>query len=163
MKENRTYEIIKDNLLINRDMDRFDRIENGVSPGMPDINLCLDGADIWIEAKQVTKPARQSTPLLSGRNHELLLTQRNWMLRQRAAGGQSFLFIFVDEQTLIVMNPAAQFGYEIESINTLPYHAMVANSMVCFQYKIDKERQWKSLRQRLVNESMPSQATTRRR
>jgi hypothetical protein len=32
-------------------MDRWDRIENGVGVGMPDINYCLSGIEGWIEMK----------------------------------------------------------------------------------------------------------------
>lgn len=74
------------------DMDRFDRVENIVSPGMLDINYCIRGMEGWIETKAPIVPVRSSTALF-GSNHPLLQSQKNFILRQLNAGGRAFVYI----------------------------------------------------------------------
>lgn len=83
--------------------DRLDRIENSISFGLPDVNGCLDGEDVWVELKAPKAPFRPTTPLLgrSG-NHPLLLTQINWYARQRQAGGIAFILLRTDTHIFLV-------------------------------------------------------------
>lgn len=73
--------------------DRWERVENMLVPGMPDINACFNGCEFWIESKAPKEPKRETTKLFGGNNHDLLLEQRNWMLGQLKAGGKVFIYI----------------------------------------------------------------------
>lgn len=85
--------------------DRWDRIENAVGAGLLDINCCLRdslgrGHEMWIETKNPKQPKRDSTPLF-GSNHRVSQEQKNWILRQRNAGGHAF--IYIETQTHRIM------------------------------------------------------------
>ena len=76
---------------------RLDRVENIVCAGMPDVNLCLDGVELWLEFKAPTEPRRASTPLF-GSNHKILTTQINWFSRHIRAGGRGGFIISTDKR-----------------------------------------------------------------
>lgn len=83
--------------------DRLDRIENDVTFGIPDVNGCLNGEDVWIELKAPKEPARATTALMTrSGNHPLLETQINWFCRQRQAGGVAFILIRTDQRIMLV-------------------------------------------------------------
>lgn len=69
---------------------RWDRVENGVCVGMPDVNFCIEGCEGWIELKW----ARKLPGTRSGKgvfeytgNHGLTREQENWATAQKQAGG----------------------------------------------------------------------------
>lgn len=69
---------------------RWDRVENGVSAGMPDVNFCVEGCEGWIELKWARKlPGKRSSKGVfeyTG-NHGLTREQENWAIAQKQSGG----------------------------------------------------------------------------
>lgn len=106
--------------------DRWDRVENAVMSGQPDVNACLQGEDVWIELKAPTEPGRATTPMLkrSG-NHQLLLSQINWMARQRQAGGIAFILLRTDKHIFLVDGTK-----HADDINNWPVPTYMERSML---------------------------------
>src|SRR3954462_1625562 len=109
MSERSQYVTLRDHLC--RPGDRMDRVENLVMLGMPDINLCAEGIEVWIEMKNPTEPKRSATPLF-GSNHPLSIDQENWFIRQYQAGGRGFVLIATDKRWILMA------GSEVTMINT---------------------------------------------
>jgi hypothetical protein len=80
---------------------RMTRVENVVAVGMPDVNLCINGHEHWIEIKAPTEPKRKSTPLF-GSNHRVEKEQANWMLDQLRNGGNGWFLIATDKRFIIL-------------------------------------------------------------
>lgn len=94
--------------------DRFDRIENGLAAGWPDVNYCIMGSEGWIELKAPEEPARPETPLFGNRQHNVEIEQANWMLRQHRAGGCSWLFIATLKRLILIEGKiVGEMGREI--------------------------------------------------
>lgn len=88
-----------------RSPHRYDRIENVVGTGIPDVNVkVVGGCEAWIEIKSPTEPKRSTTPLLGtgGRNHNVSQEQKNWFLKQRKAGGVAMFFIATDKRRMLI-------------------------------------------------------------
>lgn len=82
--------------------ERFERVENGLVEGMPDVNYCFsNGAEGWIELKAPLEPKRASTALF-GSNHEVSISQTNWFHRQFMAGGRGWLLIGTDKRFILI-------------------------------------------------------------
>lgn len=83
--------------------DRLDRIENLTTDGMPDVQGCFDGMEVWMELKVSQLPAKSTTPVLSrAGNHKLLDTQIVWFARQRRAGGIAFIVVLVARELYLI-------------------------------------------------------------
>ncbi len=83
--------------------DRLDRVENSVASGQPDVNGCLAGEDVWIELKAPKEPKRITTTLMTcNGNHPLLVSQINWLIRQRQAGGIAFILVRTDKRLMLI-------------------------------------------------------------
>lgn len=67
---------------------RFDRVENPIVPGMPDVNACVAGCEFWFENKV---GGREGT-----RPPELVLEQVLWIERQWAAQGRAYLLVLYE-------------------------------------------------------------------
>jgi hypothetical protein len=91
--------------------DRIDRVENLMVLGIPDVNVCSDGFESWIELKTSVEPKRKTTPLM-GSNHKLSIDQRNWMMRQVKAGGRCYILISTDKRWLLINGNYADFVNE---------------------------------------------------
>lgn len=67
---------------------RWDRVENPIVPGMPDVNGCVRGAEGWLEAKlgdrEGTRPSK------------LVLDQVLWIERQWLAGGKAWMLVLYE-------------------------------------------------------------------
>lgn len=81
--------------------DRCDRIENVMVLGMPDVNVCINGFESWIEIKSPKEPKRAKTKLF-GSNHNLSIDQQNWFLRQKTAGGIGYILICTDKRWMLI-------------------------------------------------------------
>ena len=99
MSEKNDYQTFLAN--IRRPGDRIDRIENMTGDGIPDVNYCFDGVEGWIEFKSPIEPKRESTPLF-GSNHRMRQSQMNWHLRQRQAGGISYIMICTNRRWMLI-------------------------------------------------------------
>lgn len=69
------------------------RVEDMLTQGVPDVNLCVQGREFWLELKSLlTLPARATTPV---RFERYTTDQRNWLRRRWRAGGRAFLLLRV--------------------------------------------------------------------
>ena len=113
-------------------MDRYDRIENIVGVGNPDINYCIVGVEGWIETKCPKEPKRPGTPLF-GSSHRLSIDQKNWFLRQKNSGGEGWVLILTDKNRWLLIN-GCKYADEINTatieslIKMSAYHCINPNS-----------------------------------
>lgn len=112
-REQNAFQRLKSKIL--RPKDRFERVENGLLVGMPDINYCFSGIEGWIELKCPIEPVKPNTALFAS-NHPISLEQRNWFLKQDNAGGRGFLCIITDSRALLIAGLRAS----VADINELP-------------------------------------------
>lgn len=109
-----------------RPTDRFERVENGLIVGMPDVNYCIVGQEGWMEIKCPQEPARPSTALF-GSNHEVSIDQINWMHSQHLAGGVSWLFIGTSSRLMLINGGrVASLGREINKLTVAQLEAQAA-------------------------------------
>lgn len=101
--------------------DRMDRVENSMVQGMPDINLCLESIEVWLEFKSPLEPKRDRTPLF-GSNHRVSQDQMNWFKRQLDAGGRAWFVIKTDQRWLLI------HGKHADQINNLTVSQLIAIS-----------------------------------
>jgi Holliday junction resolvase len=66
------------------------RIENTAGSGIPDVNACRGGVEVWIELK-----------IFHGRRLYFRNSQRSWIFRRDAAGGQIFVLARKDERLFL--------------------------------------------------------------
>lgn len=71
---------------------RWERVENGVSVGMPDVNYCVNGFEGWIELKHGKMPAKKDTIIFKSQRG-LEQEQVNWHYIQVKNGGISWIFM----------------------------------------------------------------------
>lgn len=80
----------------------FERVENAVGVGDPDVDYCIEGAAGKIELKYATShPARPATPVL-GRGNGMRRSQIIWACRRLAAGGRVFLAIGTPDAAWVI-------------------------------------------------------------
>lgn len=58
------------------------RIENDAGEGNPDVDMCIDGTQLWIELKSEDRPKRASTPI----RFRVRPSQSIWHRMRSAAG-----------------------------------------------------------------------------
>lgn len=113
--ESNVYARLKERLL--RPEDRFERVENGMVDGMPDVNYCLAACEGWIELKAPKVPALGATRLLGG-SEPFKVEQANWFLKQRRARGRCTLFIATSVALLAIPgDTAAKLGIRINQFS----------------------------------------------
>jgi hypothetical protein len=113
VNESSVFRSLKDKLC--RPEDRFERVENGMVDGMPDVNYCLAKREGWIEIKAPKTPKLGASRLL-GASEEFKVAQANWFLRQTRAGGRCALFIATEGALLAVPgNVAAREGIKLNA------------------------------------------------
>jgi len=142
MSEKTQYKTFKDKVI--EPTDRCDRVENVLLNGMPDISLCINGVEIWIELKQPTEPKRETTKLFSN-NHKISLEQRNWHLSQKNAGGKCFFLIETCNFWFLVD------GIDAELINDCTVNELKILSKVYMDKPVRDQYKWKLLRAALLN------------
>ena len=85
---------------IPRKLYHHQRIEDMLSLGVPDHNLCVQGREYWLELKSLTHwPVRASTPI---RFERYTLEQRDWLRDRWRAGGRAFLLLRVATAGLVL-------------------------------------------------------------
>ena len=137
MSEKNVYQLLKKHVI--RHPDRIDRIENLTVVGMPDVNLCIEGRESWIEIKAPREPKRETTPLF-GSNHKVSLEQTNWMKRQTDAGGRCFFFIGTNMRFLLLSGAIGAI------INTMSVEEL---RKVALWEGMRRKADWKELRETL--------------
>ena len=73
------------------------RIEDKLTPGIPDTNACLNGVEVWLEGKFLKDlPARPDTLVRFGnKGEDRLIHQYNWLTARQKAGGHAFWWVRV--------------------------------------------------------------------
>lgn len=137
MAESTDYKTFKKN--VPQPGDRLDRIENVVVTGMPDINMCIGGVEVWIEQKSPKEPVRRTTPLF-GSNHKVSQEQANWMLRQRKAGGRCYFLISTDKRWILVG------GFLADQLNTMTVDELLEQAIWSTTKPVRDKESWKHLR-----------------
>jgi len=113
---------------------RWERVENGVGSGMPDVSYCVKGREGWIELKHGRMPSKDSTEVFKSQRG-LDITQINWHYNQHQAGGQSFILIELDSTYFWFK------GAEAERINKLTMGEMAFNRITLSQFLSEILRQ----------------------
>jgi hypothetical protein len=139
MSEKNAYSILRTGIAGKR--TRIDRIENLCVLGMPDVNLCIEGNETWIEIKSPKEPKKSTTPLF-GSNHKLELEQRNWIKRQIDSGGKAFVLIRSDKRCMLVC------GSHADVINEKTVEELIAIALWHAPVPTKKEH-WAKLRETL--------------
>jgi hypothetical protein len=146
MSESSIYARLKER--ITRPTDRFERVENGMGAGMPDVNYCICGVEGWIEIKYPEEPKRPTTALFSG-NHHVSVEQCNWMLKQSNAGGISWLFIATKLRLMFI--PGAKVGKMGIVINKLRIHELESIAAWKTDVPVMDPLRWMDLREMLCS------------
>ncbi|HEY6019199.1 MAG TPA: hypothetical protein VIY48_04650 [Candidatus Paceibacterota bacterium] len=136
MSESKDYQTLKKHAL--EPLDRIDRIENFLVIGMFDSNLCVEGAEVWVEFKSPVEPKKPTTALF-GSNHKLSQEQKNWALRQRNAGGKCYILIATDKRWMLID------GIHADGLNEATVGELIKWSK-WHATKPIKKPQWKLLR-----------------
>lgn len=90
MKETTLWRAIKKNL----PMVHWQRIESGgTAQGIPDLNGCYKGREVWIELKQGAYPVSR--------------WQHNWIRRRTAAGGNVWVIRMLNPTLVCLWRPDA--------------------------------------------------------
>jgi hypothetical protein len=137
MSERSTYSSLRKGLLAVNKKIRIDRIENSMVEGMPDVNVCIDGVESWIEIKSPKEPKRSTTPLF-GSNHKLSIQQQGWLKRQYVAGGNAYVFIRTEKIAMLVK------GFEAPNVNILTKAGLASISVWNSPVPV-KAEYWKEL------------------
>jgi hypothetical protein len=89
-------------LLYKRNHVDVQRLENSIAAGHPDVEGCINGAQVWIELKSEDRPARDTTPIhpktrdsqsLWHRKRVLAGCHCNWVLLQVGEGHRAALYL----------------------------------------------------------------------
>ena len=72
-------------------MVHWQRIELSYMPGIPDLNGCYEGVEIWIELKVVRR----------GKKINLTRPQVNWIKKRTKAGGRTLIMVLKDDQITV--------------------------------------------------------------
>jgi hypothetical protein len=96
----------------------FERVENAVASGTPDVDYCISGSSGKLELKYAQKhPAKQTTPVL-GRGNGLRRSQIVWIARRLHAGGRVFVGIGTPKTTWIIDTKVLSVG-DLASLDLL--------------------------------------------
>jgi hypothetical protein len=104
----------------------WQRIETWAGLGIPDVNGCKNGIEIWCELKQVNLPRNGIIKLPSTKKS--VKTQQGWMIRRARAGGRVFYGIMVNSALHIL---GWQWGKVL--LSGMPYHLVK-------KYSVDPKR-----------------------
>jgi hypothetical protein len=101
----------------------FERIENAVGTGTPDVDYCIDAVAGKLELKYTDHhPVRAATPVL-GRDNGLRRSQIIWIAKRQQAGGRVFVAIGSPAATWVIdtvgMTPLGLKHLEMMSAETL--------------------------------------------
>ena len=91
----------------------WQRIENSVGVGCPDVNVCLKGKEVWIELKEgrVNKQGRVCIKVRPA--------QRAWVMRRLRSGGNVFLAVCLGKQVFLLPGACiVESAWEKEGIPT---------------------------------------------
>lgn len=130
---------------ITRPGDRFERIENGLVAGFPDVNYCFVGVEGWIELKAPRVPAREDTRLMG--DDGMRIEQSNWMLAQKNAKGRAWLFIATEVRLLLISKDIAA---QRDKVNNMTLSQLIRVATWQVQVPVREPTAWIRLRMDLV-------------
>lgn len=114
---------------------RWERVENGIVDGMPDVNFCVKGVEGWVElkvARELPGPRTERKGVFTY-NRGLSLSQVNWHLKQQSVGGRSFVFAFVVANGYYLWH-----GNDVERFNAATLEELGAGA-IWFGKKMDEQ------------------------
>lgn len=80
------------------DQVHWQRFEDKFGHGIPDLNICVDGREVWIELKQLDRlPVRDTTRVRVG----LRSDQALWLRRRIKSGGRAFVVAKIGREIYI--------------------------------------------------------------
>jgi len=79
-------------------------IENTTGVGTPDLNICVDGHDVWFEAKYFKEwPKRKTTSIkLGSKNKASWAREKSWLRKRMQHGGVCFILLRVGNSHFIM-------------------------------------------------------------
>lgn len=114
---------------------RITHIESVTSEGLPDLNVCIEGVEFWLEIKCPRAKVNLTTSVF-GSEHKIGPMQFAFFKRSKMAGGLVFLLICNNRFTYLA--DATQITSDIHSWNVLDLEQSVASSQapgVFFAFK----------------------------
>ena len=87
MREKNAWSLLK-GILEGVEKCHYSRIENGVEKGMPDVEICCEGIQVWVELKH-DREDKVGGKVLT----ELRSDQRIWLNNRALAGGRAFILL----------------------------------------------------------------------
>jgi hypothetical protein len=142
-RESNTFARLK--LLVTRPEDRFERVENPLVSGMPDVNYCLTGAEGWLEIKCPEIPVREETAVFRS-SHPVSQEQSNWFLAQIRSGGRANLFIATKKILLLIPKHIAQNNH---LVNNMPLRELKIHATWQADVPVRDAESWVNLRGKL--------------
>jgi hypothetical protein len=85
---------------------RLNRIENSVGDGVPDVNICCNGLECWVEIKIGSVRRNPEQPIFD-KKYGVTVEQINWHINQRQAGGASYLLIRIADELYLIAGSEA--------------------------------------------------------
>ena len=73
----------------------WQRIENGLARGTPDVEGCYQGRSFWIELKAENRPKRETTPI----RLPMRIEQVRWLAKRHAVLGSCWVYVRVGLRT----------------------------------------------------------------
>ena len=102
------------------------RIENMVDEGTPDVEGCVNSAQIWLELKSCARPARARTPI----HPKVRPSQADWH-RERTAAGSRYHYVLIQvgeaSQAKLYLIPGRDYAHiivpeiDLEILSVLSY------------------------------------------
>lgn len=108
------------------------RLENLVGAGHPDVEGCVDGAQVWIELKSCERPKRADTPIRPKKRPSQEIWHRmranagcrcNWILIQVGEDRDGVLYLIPGKHYAATTAPEAQLA----AMSVVPSNATVAD------------------------------------
>lgn len=79
------------------DKIHYQRFEDSMTGGIPDLNICFGGVETWVELKAVEWPKRPTTPVRLG----LRTDQSLWLNGRQRNGGRALVLAKVGRHVFI--------------------------------------------------------------
>ena len=111
------------------------RLENAVGQGHPDVEGCIDGAQVWLELKSEGRPARPTTRIRPKTRESQSIWHRerteagsrcHWVLLQVGEGRKAFLYLLPGDR----YDEIAASEPELELLSVLPPTASLADVLL---------------------------------
>lgn len=120
----------------------LERVENGVSAGMPDVNYVMGRTSGWIELKAVALPKNTGTPVLG--REGLNLAQVNWHMARSSRGDNVWIFVSAAPYRWLLWGAHAKY------INAMNAEGLRAHAAMwrCGVWNVEA---WMKLREHLIH------------